>query len=80
MKGQEYLFRLASFNYLNKRVDHNLAKLNKLSIADDMDKRMKIHDENLEILKAMIWKRRKDKTFVNRIQNELSRIVKEAVR
>lgn len=80
MKGQEYLFRLASFNYLNKRVDRNLAKLNKLSIADDMDKRMKIHDENLEILKAMIWKRRKDKTFVNRIQNELSRIVKEAVR
>lgn len=80
MKGQEYVFRLASFNYLNKRVDRNLAKLNKLSIADDMDKRMKIHDENLEILKAMIWKRRKDKTFVNRIQSELSRIVKEAVR
>ena len=80
MKGQEYLFRLASLSYLNKRADRNLARLEKLSAVNHMDERMKIHDENLEILKAMIWKRRKDRTFVNRIQSELSRIVKEATR
>lgn len=77
MKVREYIYRFASVNYLNKRIKHNVAKLNELSCTDNVEERLEIYCDSFDMMKAMLWKYRKDKTFVNSLHNALNDLIEK---
>lgn len=72
MKIREIAYRFMSDQFLSARAKVLYEKLDK---AKDSKERMKIVEENFDILEALIHKHRDDKEFINTVRMNLEDVI-----
>lgn len=72
MKLRRIMYRFMNVDFLRNRVEKNHTKL---EITKDSKERMKLIEENFDILEALIYKNRYNKGFMKMVREDLSDLI-----